>query len=202
MLRSIGMQSGETVDSVPKKKKKKTATEGRTCGKGPRTQTPNTVIVWSKVDLSSIELRFYASLAQEIRHFGDETFFTANLLAWHARNLIPHTRTHGPSGRLVQERPADGPRERASHPCRAARRSAHQARVGVRRGQVHVHSGTRALEYTCTQVHVHSVLAARARRHFQRRRSLRSRYFQFRHVTFAIVHLLCNRMCSTTINAS
>jgi len=61
MLRSICMQSGETVDSVPKKKKKKkTATEGRTCGKGPRTQTPNTVIVWSKVDLSSIELRFYA----------------------------------------------------------------------------------------------------------------------------------------------
>ena len=36
MLRSIGKQSGESVESVPKKKekKKKKATERRICGKG------------------------------------------------------------------------------------------------------------------------------------------------------------------------
>jgi len=34
MLRSIGKQSEESVESVLKKKKKKKATEGRICGKG------------------------------------------------------------------------------------------------------------------------------------------------------------------------
>ena len=36
MLRSIGKQSGESVESVPKKKekKKKKATERKICGKG------------------------------------------------------------------------------------------------------------------------------------------------------------------------
>jgi len=34
MLRSIGKQSGESVELVPKKKEKKKATERRICGKG------------------------------------------------------------------------------------------------------------------------------------------------------------------------
>jgi len=34
MLRSIGEQSGESVESVLKKKKKKKAVGGRICGKG------------------------------------------------------------------------------------------------------------------------------------------------------------------------